>query len=309
MSQSAYFQKELLKLCRLVEIATEREISEIIPMSGGLTNHNYKIVLPDGFTVAARIPGEGTEAYIDRAGERFNLTLMGTLGIAPEIYYYDTATGIQLTEYIHADTMHPEDFQNNQVLLGKAAMLMRTYHQSGLKQKNTFSPPEKIRAYREVLTDSGFQSDFEQTDALLQQLKRVEEALAETAVEKVPGHNDPLSENFMYDGDKLTLIDWEFSGMNDPFFDLAAFTVENRLNEADTDFFLGAYCNRPPQKKEYARLLINKFLLDAFVFHWALMQLNAGKEHELYHSYGKERIERALAYTEDPFFAEALTLL
>lgn len=309
MSQEQYIIRELTRLTRLVEIAQDQKICDIKTMPGGLTNHNYKIILEDGFTIAARVPGEGTEEYIDRAAEKYNLTLMGTLGIAPQIYYYNTKTGAQLTEFIHAATMHPEDFQRDRVLLARAAMLMKTYHESGLKQAGSFSPTDKIRSYGHILNDSGFVCDFPHEERLRQQLHLAEEALVAAPFPKVPCHNDPLSENFMYDGDKLTMIDWEFAGMNDCFFDLAAFIVENRLDDETVDAFLTCYCGHEPTEKERARLLLNRFLLDSFVFFWSLMQLNAGKDPGVYRPYAEERLFRALSYTEDPFFTQALDIV
>lgn len=102
-----------LRLVHLTSRIQEQPIAKIEIMPGGLTNKNFKISLLDGTVVAVRLAGKGTASYINRPAEKHNATQMASIGIAPEIYFYDPKSGSQLCEYIFADTMRPLDFQTN----------------------------------------------------------------------------------------------------------------------------------------------------------------------------------------------------
>ena len=106
--------EEIADFVRLVNLTREifqQELTILEIMPGGLTNKNFRAVAKDGTQVAIRLAGQGTANYINRPGGA-NATQMASLGIAPEIYYYDPKTGSQIVEYIDAPTMHPMDFQN-----------------------------------------------------------------------------------------------------------------------------------------------------------------------------------------------------
>ncbi|MBR5328736.1 MAG: phosphotransferase family protein [Firmicutes bacterium] len=309
MNTEERIKKELTRLCRITETITDQPVVKIERTKEGFTNHTYLVHLKNDEKVIIRVAGEGTEEYIDRKAENYNCCQMGFLGISPKVIYCNEETGNNINHFIPADTMTNEDFQESALLRGKAAALMRTYHQCELKFANNFSPINRIHECMHILADSGYVCEYDNYDELVRQLKQVETAISEAAIPTVPCHNDPLAANFLYDGDKMYAIDWEFSGMNDCFYDLAAFIGATRLSAEAEEQFLTCYCNHPPTDHERARLIINKFLMDAFEVYWAMMQLNAGKDHDTYFAFGKERIDRALSYTQDPFFEKARTLL
>lgn len=306
MNREERIKKELTRLCRIAETITDQPVIKIERTGEGYTNHTYRVYLENGDKVIVRVAGEGTEEYIDRRAENYNCCQMGFLGIAPKVIYCNEETGDNIIRFITAETMTDEDFQQSSLLRGKAAALMRTYHQSGLKFANDFSPIQRIQECMRLLNDSGYVCEYDHFNELTHQLKRVELALAEAAIPTVPCHNDPLSANFLFDGDKMYAIDWEFSGMNDCYYDLAAFLGATRLSPEAEEEFLTCYCNHPPTDHDRSRLLLNKFLVDSFEVFWTLMQLNAGKDHDTYYPYGKDHLDRALSYAEDPFFNEAL---
>lgn len=306
MSKEQHLITELKRLCRITETVTDQPVVNIERTGQGFTNHTYRVHLANGDKVMARVAGEGTEDYIDRRCENYNCCQMNFLGIAPKIIYCNEETGDNITRYLNAETMTDEDFQNSSLLRGKVAEVMRKYHQSGLKFANDFSPQERMRQCRALLADCNYQCEYDTFDELVQVLRTIEDATKEAAIPTVPCHNDPLSANFMFDGDRLYLIDWEFSGMNDCYYDLASFLIAAQLTAEAEEEFLTCYCNHPPTDQDRARLLINKILVHAFEVHWTLMQLAAEKDHDTYYPYGKEHLDRALGCVEDPFFKEAL---
>ncbi len=127
-----------LSLINMISTGSGEKIKAVNIMPGGLTNKNFKVVLENGRDIALRVAGYGTAQYINRPAEKHNASLMASLGIAPEIYFYDTRTGSQICEYIHADTMHPADFIERDEVLMKAAKILYQYHNSGFSFKSVF---------------------------------------------------------------------------------------------------------------------------------------------------------------------------
>ena len=219
--------KEITRLAVLVRTASQEKIADAEVMGGGLTNRNFKVTLESGRKIAVRLAGKGTADYLNRPAEKRNATLMSSLGINAEIFYFDLKTGSQLSQFIEGDTMHPEDFQTNRTVLTKAADIMRKYHHSNLEFADVFSPIREIQNYGRILRDNHVKEVYPEIAELRDSLFDVMEAYAENPQKLVPCHNDPLSENFMYDGETLYLIDREYAGMNDPTFDMAAVINEN----------------------------------------------------------------------------------
>ena len=306
MSREEHLIRELTRLCRITETVTDQPVIKIERTNQGFTNHTYRVHLADGDKVMARVAGEGTDGYIDRRCEHYNSCQMNFLGIAPKILYCNEETGDNITRYLNAETMSDEAFRESALLRGKAAEVMRTYHHSGLKFANDFSPFENMRQCRGLLDDSRYECCYDDFEELVQILTTIEDVMREAAIPTVPCHNDPLSANFMFDGEKMYVIDWEFSGMNDGYYDLAAFLVATELTEDEEEEFLTCYCNHPPTDHDRARLLLNKILVSAFEVHWTLMQLNAGKDHDTYYPYGRDHLDRALACAKKPFYKDAL---
>lgn len=298
-----------LSLSNMVMIATGKKVTGIDIMPGGLTNKNFKLTLDDGTFIAMRVAGYGTASYIDRPGEKHNASLMASIGIAPEIYYYHTETGSQLCEYIEADTMHPDDFNNKADVLTKAAIVMRQYHDSGCQFKRVFSPIAKIMEYLEILKEHNFNEMYEGFDQALYNLARIKDAYAKNPPKLAPCHNDTLAENFMYDGQVMRVIDWEYSGMNDGFYDVACVIVENEMNAENENALVAAYVGGEPTEEQKARTLINKFLVNTHWSIWSLVQICYGKDHNFYWEYGLSRANYFNEYMADPNFDHYIELL
>lgn len=298
-----------LSLSNLVTIASGRKILSVDIMPGGLTNKNFKITLEDGTAVAMRVAGYGTASYIDRPGEKLNATLMASIGIAPEIFYYHTETGSQLCEYINADTMHADDFNNKLEVLTKAAAAMREYHNSGCQFKSVFSPINKIMEYLDILKEHNFTEMYAGFDKALENLEKIKATYEKNPPKLVPCHNDTLAENFMYDGKVMRVIDWEYSGMNDGYYDVACVIVENEMNPENENALITAYVGTEPNEEQKARTLINKFLVNTHWSIWSLVQICYGKEHDFYWPYGQSRADYFNEYMADPNFDRYIELL
>lgn len=300
---------DFLRMIDLTKLTLNQNIARVETLPGGLTNKNFKVFMEDGTPVAVRMAGQGTANYINRPAEKHNATQMASIGIAPEIYYYDPKTGSQICEYIEADTMHPEDFQTREEVLTSAAKVMRRYHDSGLEFKSRFNPIAKTKEYLEILKEHGYDKRYEGWDRIKDALDRIEKAYAVNPPKLVPCHNDTLAENFMYNGRVMRVIDWEYGGMNDGYYDIACVCVENPLNEECEAKYLEAYCGGEPTEEQKARVLISKFLVTTHWSTWSLVQICYGKDEEFYWEYGRTRAVDACSFLDDPNFEKYAKLI
>ncbi|MBQ1252615.1 MAG: phosphotransferase [Firmicutes bacterium] len=302
-------EKEIDRLLLLLTTASQAEIEDFSIMGGGLTNRNYKVTLTNGKKIAMRIAGQGTDEYLNRSAEKRNASLVSGLGINAEIYFFDLKTGSQLSHFITGRTLTPEDFQNDREILKKTAEIMNKYHNCGQSFADDFDPLRETRTYAKILRASNFTEFYEGYDIIKKRLLDVAEAYINCPQKKVPCHNDPLSANFMEEGDRLYLIDWEYAGMNDPTFDLAAIINENCLDDETAEYFLECYYGGELTEEQRARVHISRFVADALWACWSLVQINSGKDRDLYWDYGQDRVNWCMKFINHPKFDDYLKLI
>ena len=129
-------------------------------------------------------------------------------------------------------------------------------------------------------------------------------AYAKQPPRRVPCHNDALAENFMLQGEQMRVIDWEYGGMNDGYYDIACVCVENPLDARCEDVFFRAYCGGEPSEEAKARLLINKFLVTSHWSTWSLVQICYGKDADFYWEYGRTRAVQACSSGRPQLFPQ-----
>lgn len=275
---------------------------EVLP--GGLTNYNFKVTV-DGVTYALRVAGDGTIEYLDRKAEYHNASIMSDLNINAKIYFYNVETGDQICKYVDdCKTLHIEDF-HDEANLRSAAKIFYRYHNCGKRFLTDFDPVKVTESYNDLLLKKNAEL-FEGYDRLASKLLEIKRLFEEHPQPTVPCHNDPLPENFLVNETGMYLIDWEYSGNNDPMFDLGDFSIENNLSREEEVFLLTEYFGRKPTWKEYGLMVMHKFLCDALWSVWALLQIATGKPREEYWPYGLNRFNRALALMNDPIFDECI---
>ncbi|WHY77459.1 NTP transferase domain-containing protein [Neobacillus sp. WH10] len=256
---------------------------------GGLTNRNFKVTI-GGQEYAARIPGKGTEQYINRYDEKINSEITSRLGINPEVIYFSGKTGLKIVKFIpDAETLNPRTGTREDNLIQVAGIFNRL-HSSGETFNARFDVFEKITEYETILAELNGEV-FEGHDQVKQQVLELEEYYKSLNVPLVPCHNDPLAENFVKSGEeKMFLVDWEFSGMNDPLWDVAAYIIEAELSPAEEKLFLLQYFNGSVTAENQQQLLLNKIFLDFLWTIWALMKEAGGED---FGSYAFNRFTRA----------------
>lgn len=289
----------------------EGAVTEITYMPGGLTNSNFKTVV-DGKTYAFRIAGEGTAEYLNRPAEKQAVHAVKDLGISPQFFHYDLSTGSNICGFCPGDTMHREDFQENEKVLKHSAEILKAFHQNDIQLKGSFDPLVETQSYIKWLKDNKNEKYYDGMDEMVATLEKIDEQFKINPPKKVCCHNDVLSENFIYDreNDSMQLIDWEYCGMNYYMFDVGAIIIENRLDAEKEQEFLVSYYGDEPTEKQKADVLIGRFLSDALWCPWSLVQMvSKPDEADFYWDYGLDRITRCKEYMANPNFGRYVELM
>lgn len=256
---------------------------------GGLTNKNYKVSIRNKDFVV-RIPGNGTEKFIDRANEKINSSVAYKLGLDSKTIYFDENTGLKVTNFIeNAETLNPitgkrED--NMELMAG----VLRTLHNSNENFKNTFDAFYITEYYEKALLDANgkIYDDYYDMKKIFMPLKNELERLG---MAYTPCHLDTLPENFIKSGEnKIYLIDWEYSGNYDPLWDIAAVSLECSYSEDEEELFFTKYFRREIDKTERIKIHIHKIMQDMFWSMWAAAKAARGDDYLF--DYAQQRYNR-----------------
>lgn len=273
-------------VCECMKVEGNR-IKSISPI-GGMSNKNYKVQIDDEFYVL-RVPGNGTEEMISRSDEIKNAVYANKIGVDAKLIYFNEETGVKVSEFIeNAETLSPKSAKK-QSIMEKVTDILRKLHNFDLEMDNDFDIYEKIEKYENLLIKAkgkNFEDYYEVKDKVIY-LKNI---MNELDVKLVPCHNDMVAENFIKSGEKIYLIDWEYGGMNDPMWDLAAYSLENELSEDQEELFLKLYFKGNVEEKYKKRILINKIYQDFLWSTWTNIKEAKGDD---FGTYGIDRYNRA----------------
>ncbi|MDQ0313772.1 choline/ethanolamine kinase family protein [Amorphus orientalis] len=271
---------------------------------GGLTNIVFKVVR-EGKTYLLRIPGEGTESYIDRKVESHNAVAAARAGVSPEVFHFDADSGLMLADYIDAPTMSPDLFRTTPGAPTRAARAFKQLHTSGQTFEFRFELFSMIDDYLKLLGEKNAQLPDGYHDVVAE-AEAVREALDAHPAALAPCHCDPLCENFLDAGDRMWIVDWEYSGMNDPLWDLGDLSVEAGFTAEHDREMMEAYCDGPVDAATFGRMVIYKAMCDLLWTLWGLIQHADGNPAEDFWAYSEERFARCKALMASPDFADHL---
>ncbi|MGI6850816.1 phosphotransferase [Mesorhizobium sp. 1B3] len=264
---------------------------------GGLTNRVYR-----AGDVCLRIPGKGTEEYIDRANEAVAAREAATAGVSPEVLHFDEATGVMATRFIDgAETMSPEKFKSIEGSPRRAGEIFRRLHGSGARFPFRFELFAMIDDYLKVLSTKDVDLPKGYHD-VVREADGIRSALAAHPLPLVACHCDPLCENFLDKGDRMWLVDWEYSGMNDPMWDLGDLSVEAKFDDEQDEEMIRAYFGREPRPGERGRIVIYKAMCDLLWTLWGLIQLANANPADDFRAYADGRFARCSALMETADF-------
>jgi len=265
---------------------------------GGLTN----LVFRAG-DACVRIPGKGTEEYIDRANEAVAAREAARAGVSPQVLHFDEA-GVMATRYIDgAVTMSPALFRSRPGAAARAGEAFRRLHVSGAVFPFRFELFSMIDDYLKVLSTKDVALPAGYHDVVAEADGSVRTALAAHPLPLVACHCDPLCENFLDTGERMWIVDWEYSGMNDPMWDLGDLSVEGGFGEAEEEAMIRAYFSGEPTPAERGRIVIYKAMCDLLWTLWGLIQLANDNPADDFRAYADGRFARCKALMETAEFS------
>lgn len=240
----------------------------------GMTNENYVCTLRNGKKYVVRIPGEGSHYFVNRSEEEKILSQISTSGINVNSIRFDSDTGAKVTEYYEN-----ADFSRVSIAekICHGAKLLKRTHQLSTRFDNDFDFWKQIKSYQSTCLDLNIliENDLRQ---ILDKLMVLEGEILTSTPKKLPCHNDPVPENFLLTQNGVAfLIDWEYAGMNDPVWDLAAFSLEFGLTKGQETFFLSQYLESAPVCLDLIfRIKLYKIYQDLLWFVWSKIRINFG---------------------------------
>lgn len=264
---------------------------EIQPISGGLTNLNYKVIV-ENQPYFVRIPGESTELLaVDRQNEYENTKAAAQTGVAPNVLYYLAEDRVMVLEFVIGKTMSNETL-NEPGMPTRIAKSLRILHQ-GPRFFSDFNMFRLVEYYLTIVE----QYQIRIPPGYLERLptiQRIEKAMQVNPYPTVPCHNDLLAENYLDDGRLLRLIDFEYSGNNDPCFELGNTCQELQYSDEKIAELCDAYFGAVTADK-LARLKLNMIMSDMGWTLWAAIQQQISKIDYDFWGWAIERWTRAIA--------------
>jgi len=274
----------------------------VTPLSGGLTNHNFRVQAGDEVYVL-RLGGHKTDLlHIDRQLERAATEAAATVGLAPEVIAFLEPEGWLVTRFVDGRPVPPEAMRTPERLAQVAAALRRMHALPPIA--GSFSPFQVVRSYTRRAQEQGvsrFPADFAD---LMTQMAAVEAALARTPLTPVLCHNDLVNENILLEAatGALRIIDWEYAAMGDPLFDLANFAAHHGCDDAHDELLLTAYLGHA-QPGPLARYKLLKAMSHFREAMWGTLQQGVSQLDFDYRGYTDNYFARLRAAFGDPRLA------
>ena len=265
-------------------LSQEEEVLSVEQL-GGMTNQNY-LVKTTNKQYIVKFFGKGTEKLINRQDEKYNLELLKDLDLDVKNYLFDIEAGIKVNEYIEsAITL---DSTSIKTKFDKIAPILQTIHASGKELRGEFAPFEEIKKYESLIEEKIPYANYE---AVREEVFSLEKRLADLGVDRKSCHIDLVPENFIESPQgRLYLIDWEYSSMNDPMWDLAALFLESEFTRQEEEAFLSHYdSEQTPVSRE--KIAIYKILQDTIWSLWTVYKEEQGAD---FGDYGVNRYQRAV---------------
>ena len=276
--------KKLIKQKIEKLLSKEEEIVNVERL-GGMTNNNY-LVETTNRKFIVKFFGKGTDKLINRIAEKNNLENLRDLELDVENYIFDIEEGIKVNEYIeNAITFdaHYIKTKNKEV-----AGILQKVHGSGKELEGEFKIFDDIKKYEDLIQG---EIKYAYYDKIREKVFGLKAHLEEIGIDRKSCHIDLVPENFIEDENgRVYLIDWEYSAMNDPMWDLAALFIESNYRKSEEgEFFKYYYSENTPVS--VAKIMIYKILQD---FLWSLWTIYKEEQGAEFGSYGQDRYNRCL---------------
>jgi thiamine kinase-like enzyme len=287
-------------VARLAAVLGPRQ-GGVRPLEGGITNRNYRVNF-GGDEYVVRLPGKDTNLLgIDREAERLATKQAAGLGIGPKVAAMFEDPPCLVTCFVEGRELTSEELRGQEVLT-EVARGLRAFHDSGLELPTEFQVFDIVREYAEVARSRGGElpAAFDET---LERAGQIVKAVGDHPEHGArPNHNDLLAANFIQSPDGVVIVDWEYAGMGDPFFDLGNFAVNNELDDAGGERLLEAYFGEPATPRRAAALNLFRFMSDFREAMWGVVQTSVSELDFDFPGYADKHFTRLTETGGDPRF-------
>jgi thiamine kinase-like enzyme len=275
---------------------------ELETLGGGITNRNFRVDV-DGESLVLRIGGKDTELLgIDRTVEHEASLAAARSGIGPDVVDFVEPEGYLVTRYVEGRPVPPEEMRTAP-RIAEVAEALRRFHE-GRPILGRFDSFRVVEAYCTTARAHGvaIPKAYERSRTTA---AAIEHARGPAAERLSPCHNDLLNANFIDDGTRLRIVDWEYAGMGDRFFDLANFSVNHEFREEHDEALLATYFGELEDADADA-LVLMRFMSDFREAMWGVVQQGISKLDFDFAAYAAEHFGRLERTAADPRFAAAL---
>jgi thiamine kinase-like enzyme len=272
------------------------------PLGGGITNHNFKVELDGGAgaggeTLVLRIGGKGTEWLgIDRRAEEAAARMAASVGVGPEVVAVVQPEGYLVTRFIDGDPISPEKMKAPEVITSVAESV-RAIHQ-GSPIPSRFNSHRVVEGYATTAAAHGvpLPAAFEWSKGVSD---RIEAARRPQPV--VPCHNDLLNANFIDDGTRIRIVDWEYAGMGDRYFDLGNFSIKHDFGPEEDEVLLASYAGQV-RPVDVAAVGLMRFMGAFFEAMWGVVQQGISELDFDFKAYADVNFARLREIASEPEF-------
>lgn len=266
---------------------------EVTAISGGITNRNFRVDV-DGDTFVVRIAGRDTELLgIDREAEHSAAEAAAAVGVGPEVVAFLPELNSLVTRFVQGEPV-PVEAMRERDTLRVVVQAIRAFH-LGPALPSTFSPFRVVEAYRDTAARRGVHIP-DVFGALLDRAREIEEALGGFTPRRC--HNDLLNANFIRRGERVFIVDYEYAGMGDPFFDLANFSVNHSFHDESDRALLERYFGEVTASRR-GRLKLMRIMSDFREGMWGVVQQGLSSLDFDYVDYADRHLERCRRNSED----------
>jgi thiamine kinase-like enzyme len=289
-------------LHRLPELAG-RDLT-LTALSGGITNRNFRVdASGTDERWVIRLAGNDTHLLgISREVEHAATVAAAGVGVGPEVTAFIRPEGYLVTRFIVGEPVSAEAVHEPETLRRVADSLRRIH--DGPAIPGLFVPLRIVEAYRALAIARGVTIPPEY-DRATDAARRIERALLADPLEPRPCHNDLLNANFIDDGHRIRIIDWEYAGMGDPFFDLGNFSINHELEPGEDELLLEAY-DGSVEPRRLARLTLMRVVSDFREAMWGVLQQGVSTLDVDFVAYAGSSFDRLLRNAATPRFERAL---
>jgi thiamine kinase-like enzyme len=271
---------------------------KIDALTGGITNKLFRIQISNGEEYVIRVYGEKTDLFIDRHVEMENILLMEPSGVTPRLIKYIPERNVTIVEFIAGTPFKNEDFLAED-LIEKIVRPIQLIHNSGVKLSRLFDPLEETRKLYKILKGVG--PEYTEFDILgtLDILGKISAISRIRPSSYLPCHNDLLADNFIMVENQnryrepVYLIDWEYAGMNTPYYEISDMFQEIIVPKQIEDKILRAYWEDSNMDEHFLKTDMFRPFPDIYWFLWSLIQQNISCIKFDFYNYGRVKYENA----------------